>query len=414
QSKNQAVYSREAFHGVRALVVDDNNIARKVLCEMLASASFQTESVTSGQEAIDELNRAVGEGRPYGLVIMDWKMPGMDGVEATRRIKQEQHLSQTPTIIMVTAHGHEEVMRQAEQVGMDGFLLKPVSPSQLFDSIIEILHEEKSAFRPVTLAHHSHDQLQGKVLLVEDNSINQQVAQEILNSFGVTVQVAENGWEALDALSDKPFDLVLMDIQMPGMDGYEATRRIRRNPEWAGLPLVAMTAHAMAGDREKCLKVGMDDYISKPIDPNALFQALIRHLGGDAPLPAEKPPGDDLPDGLPGIDIDQGLQRIGGNRKLFQKLLRDFLGNHGDSVRELEDALAAERNDEARRMAHTIKGVAGTLGAERLYLKAADLERAIATAEEIPRKMDEFVAAFSEFKDGLVQWLGDPAIGTFE
>ena len=221
------------LRGMRVLVVDDNATSRSILQEMLESFSFEVSMAASGEEGITELENA-DEDKPFELVIMDWKMPGMDGIEASKRIKDHTSLNKVPPIVMVTAYGREEVMQQADQVGLDGFLLKPVSPSMLFDTIMEAFGKTvpeslRVAQRKIQKAE-AFNHLQGaNVLLVEDNEINQQVAKEILESVGLNVALANNGQEAVNAVKENNYDAVLMDVQMPVMDGYTATRKIR---EW--------------------------------------------------------------------------------------------------------------------------------------------------------------------------------------
>ena len=273
----------QALRGVKVLVVDDNATSRQILQEMLASFGFEVAQAASGPEGLAELEKA-SPGPPYELVLMDWKMPGMDGLEASRLIKNHPRLGKIPAIIMVTNYGREEVMHQAGEVGLDGFLIKPVSPSVLFDAIMQVFGQEE-ADRPLTAQQSTDAEARARaalagarVLLVEDNEINRQVAGEILASVGVSVSMAANGQEAVDAVVAGDFDAVLMDVQMPVMDGYEATRRLRRDPRFQALPIIAMTAHAMAGDREKSLAAGMNDHVTKPIDPEALFRTLEHHV----------------------------------------------------------------------------------------------------------------------------------------
>jgi two-component system sensor histidine kinase/response regulator len=211
---------------------------------------------------------------------MDWKMPGMDGIEASRRIKNHEGLSKIPAIVLVTAYGREEIMQQAEEVGLEGFLLKPVNPSMLFDTIIQAFGEavpetSRVAQRHEQEANRSKHIRGANVLLVEDNEINQQVAKEILEGAGLNVTLANDGQEAVNAVKENNYDVVLMDVQMPVMDGYTATREIRKDGRFKELPIIAMTAHAMAGDREKSIEAGMNDHVAKPIDT----EGIVQHAG---------------------------------------------------------------------------------------------------------------------------------------
>ena len=402
----QKPQSDQDLTGLKVLVVDDNASAREVLQEMLQSFSFQVTLAASGREALAELET----GHSYDLVLMDWQMPEMDGIETSRRIKSSDSLTSVPTIIMVTAYGREEVMQQADQVGLEGFLVKPVNPSLLFDAVARAFSADKQITSNTLLMQQQRikQRLQGKVLLVEDHPINQQVAQELLEGFGLVLGLAENGREAVEAVQKTDFDLVLMDIQMPEMDGFEATRLIREDDRFADMPIIAMTAHAMAGDRERCLEKGMDDHLSKPVDPNALFKMLQRWLESrqvkinDTPSqPLNTPKDSSLPESLPGIDLQWGLQRVGGNSRLFKKLLMEFYQRHHNELNLIRQALAEGDRGEARRSVHTLQGVAGNIGARVLQQQAHELESAIiggATVGELP---EAFCIAFNELFESL-------------
>jgi CheY-like chemotaxis protein len=380
----------QALRGLNVLVVDDNVTSREILQEMLESFGFEVTQAASGPEGLAELEKD-SPNQPYELVIMDWKMPGMDGLEASRLIKHDSQLSKIPAIIMVTNYGREEIMHQAEKAGLDGFLIKPVSPSVLFNAIMQALGEEMAGRSPVIggvadAEARARITLEGaRILLVEDNDINLQVASEILTAVGVLVTPASNGQEAVQAVAANDFDAVLMDVQMPVMDGYEATRRIRQNPRFRALPIIAMTAHAMAGDREKSLAAGMDDHVTKPIDPEALFRTLETYVGKQAieavgPPEASvtgkpKPPGEAeaLPP-LAGIDTAQGLKRLLGNQKAYINILRKFGHDFQDAAETIKNLAAIGQTKEAAIMAHTIKGAAGNIGAAELQEAAAALE----------------------------------------
>lgn len=276
-------YTNTGFKGKRALVVDDNVIALQILTSMLESFSFNVESASSGLEALDKIHKSTGiEGNNFDLVLIDWKMPGLNGIETCRKIHEQIQQPHIPTLIMITSYGREEIMRQAEQAGLDGFLIKPINPSMLYNCIVGTMLGDTSRREDIP-----HDllnkELTGKVLLVDDNAINQQVAQEILENMGLIVYGVTDGMSALKALEDNDFDVVITDIQMPVMDGYELTRQIRHNQKWSTLPIIAMTAHAMAGDREKCLAAGMDDHVPKPVDPQKLFNSLERWMHARQP-----------------------------------------------------------------------------------------------------------------------------------
>jgi PAS domain S-box-containing protein len=393
---------------LKVLVVDDIESTRYMLQATLESFSFRVTCVASGQAALEALEAAPTD-NPFKLVLMDWKMPGIDGIEASKRIKHHDTLHHVPTIIMVTAYGREEVMQQAEKVGLEGFLIKPVTPSTLLDTIMEVFGE-RGGFRGADRLEEAWkikpiDGILGAhVLLAEDNKINQQVARELLSQAGVTVTIANNGLEAVETLDNETFDAVLMDMQMPELDGYEATRLIRKKPEYAGLPIIAMTANVMAGDREKCLEAGMNDHVAKPIDPERLFAALVKWIpqreigqvdavtGALAPGPAS----DALPSELNGIDIEAGLKSIGENRRLFRKLLVDFYNDHRKDGQAIRDALDKDNLDLATRIAHTIKGVSGTIGAAELQSDANNLEAALKAS-----KTSSYDTLLSDFNRSL-------------
>jgi ABC-type amino acid transport substrate-binding protein/CheY-like chemotaxis protein/HPt (histidine-containing phosphotransfer) domain-containing protein len=370
------------LRGLRVLVVDDNPSARELLSERLASFTFDVVAVASAREALDRLRQAdMTEHKPYRLVLMDWRMPELNGIDAGRRIKQNtDNLSLIPAVVLITAYGREEIMLQADEAGLDGILIKPVTPSILFDTVIRTLSDSDATSLPMSAKPETVKQLSGKVLLVEDNVINQQVAGELLETMGVSVTTVNNGIEAVDILHKEGFDLVLMDLQMPEMDGYEATRRIRMEEQFAKLPLIAMTAHAMAEEREKCLASGMNEHIPKPIDPDQLHKVLSQWLQatpGKIAHSVKTSPSDSdikLPDNLPGIDFRWGLERVGGNRRLYYKLLGDFVTSHGDDLQLLKAELNAQELDNAKRRLHTLRGVAGNIGARELQQNADNLE----------------------------------------
>jgi two-component system sensor histidine kinase/response regulator len=373
---------------IKVLVVDDSAAARKILESMLVSFGYEVSLSVSGEDGLKKLEKA-SETRAYDLVLMDLKMPGKNGIEISRRIKNHPSLSKIPTIIMVTAYGRDEVFNQAEEVGLEGFLAKPVSASELFDTIMQVFGKSVSqtSVYATRKAQQNRDLIGikgSKILLVEDNEINQEVARELLGGVGLDVSIAANGHEALKAVRKKEFDAVLMDIQMPVMDGYQATHEIRKDGQFDKLPIIAMTAHAMAGDKEKCLKAGMNDYISKPIDPDKMFHVLTRWISPGESIDqkdfhligtSESNEAIDInfPE-LPGISVKLGLRNVRGNIKLYKKLLNKFYRNHSTVADDIKIALDMDDIKTAIHLAHSIKGVAGNLGAKDLQQRAADLE----------------------------------------
>ncbi|SLM29089.1 putative Histidine kinase [Desulfamplus magnetovallimortis] len=430
----------EAIRGLKVLVVDDNDTFRDVLKEYLEVFKFDVHTAASGMEAIRKIKTD-----HYQLLFIDWQMPGMDGFETVQRINSDKSLqahNPLPKIIMVTGHGREDVMNQAQKVNLDGFLLKPVTHSLLFDSIMEAFgqgneqmggyHSEKDLYVVKEL-----DQIRGaRILLVEDNEINQQVALELLSEKGFHVTLANNGSEGVDQVvksaSGTLFDLVLMDLQMPVMDGYTSTAHIRKIEGEAGkVPIIAMTADAMIGVREHVIEQGMDDYVSKPIDPALLFDALIRwikpgqrekssypvdvsynmdggisygnqelkgslkknHAGDFHILPktedlekvtfSKATSGnltfyDNFTKALePLINTATGLSRVNNNHDLYSRLLMKFHDDHLDIMKRINDAVNSGDQELAVRLVHTVKGVSGTIGAVSLQEKGALLEHAL-------------------------------------
>ncbi len=394
------------LHGMRVLVVDDNQTSAEVLEQTLESFSFEVTVVNSGSEALAELRKAQSE-NPYKMVFMDWKMPEMDGIEASRFIKNEDEFTNIPTIIMVTAHAKEEVMEKADDVSLDGFLVKPVIQSQLFDTIVNVLAPTlPEEFQPRDSFDNDNTLqfLSGlRVLLVEDNEVNRQLAVTLLESVGIETDVAVNGKESVEAVRKSDYDLVLMDIQMPEMDGLEATRHIRKSEKEGTkeLPIIAMTAHAMRGDKEKCLEAGMNDHISKPIDPAHLFDTLFKYSGRDkkslyTSVFANETAGNiEIEDSsfpeLPGISVESGLKRIGGNHDAYKKLLLKFKENQADSIDKIRYALERRDLKEAKILIHTLKGVSCNIGADVLCQEAALIEKTVdrEEVENIQERLDE-------------------------
>ncbi|PVV05913.1 MAG: hypothetical protein B6D77_17300 [gamma proteobacterium symbiont of Ctena orbiculata] len=407
------------LRGLRALVVDDNPTALELLSERLISFTFDVTSSMNASEALELLRQAdQNEKKPYHLVLMDWRMPGLNGIEAGHRIKQNSaKLSTVPAVILITAYGREEVMLQAEEAGLDAILIKPVSPSVLFDTLIRVLNDEDEIAPVKADATMSGQRLSGSVLLVEDNVINQQVAQELLEGFGLMVHTVSNGQQAIEAIDRHRFDLVLMDLQMPEMDGYEATRRIRADTRHTELPLIAMTAHAMADERERCLATGMDEHIPKPIEPTRLHRVLSRWLkpaGAHSKQQRLQRPQDlniEFPPTLPGIDLQWGLQRVGGNRRLFRNLLKEFVANHSHDIAKLEKNLQHAELDNAKRTLHTLEGVSGNIGAHSLQQASKDLHFELTKEgnSPLPHLPDAYRQTFAELFNGLRNFLEESA-----
>jgi signal transduction histidine kinase/DNA-binding response OmpR family regulator/HPt (histidine-containing phosphotransfer) domain-containing protein len=397
-----------ALQGARVLVVDDNAHARQILVAQLTALGMRAQAVESAAAAIAALRAASAANVPFPIVLMDWKMPGADGIAATRAIRADPSIAGTPVVIMVTAYGREQALAAREDASLlDGVLLKPVTPELLAETLLRALGGGERvdcvavpASRPLRL-YGAH------LLLAEDNPINQQLASELLQQEGATLEIADDGAAALAALARNPdFDAVLMDLQMPVMDGYEAARRIRAQPRFAGLPVIAMTAHAMAEERERCLAVGMNDHISKPIDPEAMVNTIAQCIGAErlrlaasrmrasAEPVVGKAPQADLPPSLPGLDLRDGLQRCNGDEALYRRLLGGFAEAHR-SAGETLAALAQQGDAEGLRFAsHRMRGAAANLSAVDIAATLGDLERAARAQERArwPALIDAFSA----------------------
>ncbi|WDP90934.1 MAG: response regulator [Desulfobacter sp.] len=387
----------QILKGINVLVVDDNPTFCKVMENYLADFTFQADTINNGHDAIEMVRSAANaESGGYDILFLDWQMPGIDGIETARKIQKDTTLPKVPKIIMVTGHDREDVMEQARHINLDGFLLKPVTHSLLFESILasfgkKVLSRKNRPRRQTLHLPKEIDAVRGaRLLLVEDNEINQQLAVELLNDEGFHVEVAENGRVGVEkAAAEKgAFDAVLMDLQMPVMDGRTAAREIRKlDPPARDIPIIAMTADAMSGVREETLEIGMNDYITKPIEPADLLRILAKwitpgnrtvHERYSGKLPPAAGPENEA--GLPefeGIDTAAGLARLAGNQKLYKSILAKFFKETRQTVSNLLMAIETGKQQAAVRQAHTIKGLSGTIGAKALQELAANLENAL-------------------------------------
>ena len=378
---------------IRVLVVDDNENARIVLNDMLHAMTFQVTTVASGREALAELRLAETDGKPYSLVYLDWRMPEMDGIETARRIK-ELTLPHPPRLVMLTAYDREGIRSQAQALEIHEVMTKPVTPSTLFDVTMSVmngsLRKARAASLPVIGKEAKKDEqtFSGQqILLVEDNEDNQEVAMGLLSNSGLRIDIAENGQIAIDKLMAADYALVLMDMQMPVMDGLTATRIIRRTPALQSVPVIAMTANAMQHDQDACLEAGMNDFVAKPIDPDQLLQVLHRWLPAQFALgSASKAPHGSKPLELDiaGFDTEQALRRMLGNKDAYFALLRKFASAQADAAQRISAALDSNDPLAAELIAHTVKGLAGNIGASGVQEYAAALEQSIKGGLEPP------------------------------
>jgi two-component system, sensor histidine kinase and response regulator len=438
--------TREKLGDLRVLVVDDDPVSREILSEMLAGWSMPVELVASGDEALAAVHAAEVAGAPFDLVLMDWQMPAMDGIEAARLIVRDAILPEVPVIFMVTAHGRAEIMARAESAGIYAFLVKPVDSSMLLETIASVFgrrigqHRGGDATKAATAAGRA---LAGShVLLAEDNEINQQIAVELLADVGVSVEIAENGAIALAKVLEHPerFDAVLMDVQMPVMDGIAATEKIREYIAADRLPIIAMTAHAMERERRRCLDAGMNDHVTKPVDPALLIGALARWIRPRAPAPTKRdaaPAPVDAPTNAPDharadtpidasadapsdapaearaavLDLETALRRVNGNRPLLRRLLASFRDKFtcaGDQLRRL---LADGESRQAELLSHTLAGVAGQLGAMALSQLGRAVERALhnGQAEAVTGSLDRLDATLAATMAAARGFIDPPA-----
>jgi PAS domain S-box-containing protein len=380
---------RLALKPQRVLVVDDNSVAGDLTLRMVQSWGWTAELARSGKEAIDRISdRCIKDPSefPYPVIYMDWKMADMDGWETTRKIRQQARNSglPQPIVVMITAHGREMLSQRTEdeQETINGFLVKPVTASMLLDAVMDASSGNKG-MRKVARGRSSARQLSGmRILVVEDNLINQQVADELLSAEGAIVSLASNGQLGVDAVAAAApqFDVVLMDVQMPVLDGYGATHAIREDLALVNLPIVAMTANAMASDREACLAAGMNEHIGKPFEMANLVSLLIRMTGftPDTTLAESQESSRDPELPVPvvkGLDIQTALSRMSGMRSLYLRTARDFVKIMDSIVPELQHCLASGEKKKAMMRLHTLKGNAGTLGATELAEKAGKLEK---------------------------------------
>lgn len=389
----------------KVLVVDDNLLTLQVIRDLMYSLGCEyVETASSGQEALRILEKSIHTGI-YDLVLMDWKMPGMNGVETSHLIHTMLEAQTPPVIIMTTVHGQHELEKEiVRKEEIASILNKPITQSQLYDTVVKAFGEKTSIELVPKGRDAEFDAVKhcagSRILLVEDNELNQMVAQELIETAGLSVCIAGNGVQALEMLYDERnrFDLVLMDIQMPEMDGITATKRIRSDERFQSLPIVAMTAHAMVQDREKSLEAGMNDHISKPIKPGELFTCIGKWLsdapaaeddpsqsnacGGDA-LPKPRP--SVLPDMIDGVNLAKGLEQVGGNEQLYKHVLLKIRKDQPLLSQRLDTAMRGSKADEAEAISHTLIGTLGTIGAESAQMHAQDLENAFRFQDEDPK-----------------------------
>ncbi len=371
--------------GARVLVVDDNASAREILSDILREFGMQVDAAPSGVEGLHALRESSRRGRPYEIILMDWRMPGMDGLEVARRIREEERLAHTPAVLMVTAYGREEVLKRVEELGLQGLLIKPVTESVMFNTLIQILRPLAPPALPSLVVTpragpHGARLLAGRrVLVVDDNALNREVATDFLELAGVVVTTANNGRVALESLELSTFDAVLMDLHMPEMDGLEATRMIRRQPEWADLPIIALTAQARAEDRSIVADAGMNAHLTKPIDEEALYSILANAIAErSSAAPGLLPMAADVTATDTGQRIDLAAieARFGIRSGRMIRLLDGFLRDFSGAPAECDRLSDGGDLPTTALLAHNLKGSLGYLGADGLGGDAERIERA--------------------------------------
>ncbi|HET9646121.1 MAG TPA: response regulator, partial [Burkholderiaceae bacterium] len=391
----------ELLRGTRTLIADDNEVAREMLVKMAVSFGLLPTAVADGQAALRAIVQADAHDAPFGLLLLDWKMPQMDGIDCMLELSRTNLRHPPPVVLVLTGFNRGEVARRlAEaQITAAATLTKPVTPSTLLDTCLGALHFPgqralRNERRDEALNNHRASVAGARILLVEDNPINQELAGELLGDAGVVLRTADNGQEALDCLEREPFDLVLMDCQMPVMDGYTATRALRQQVKWRELPVVAMTANAMVGDREKVLAAGMNDHIAKPIKVDEFFATLARWIRRVPGKPATPP----------GLDTRGALAALGGNERLYEWVARTFVEREAGFGARFAAARAAADSEAMVRLAHDLKFEAATLGATDLSEAAVALEHACAE-HSAARDIDALFRAVTAQLDPVVTGL---------
>jgi PAS domain S-box-containing protein len=402
---HQSSHYRNPVHDLRdkrILVIDDNEAASIVLIDLLEHMGLAVMAAPSGEAALECVQQQAAAGKPFELLLIDWQLSGIDGVETARRIKALK--IPAAHMVMVTGYDTDSLLPLATAVGIDQVLLKPVNPAKLAEALMSFYVDASDAHGLATepqgqsLLDLVSSIAGSNILLVEDNEINQLVATELLAEGNVNVEVANHGKEALDMILARPnhWDVVLMDMQMPVMDGVTATIEVRKKISAEQLPIVAMTANAMVQDKEKCMAAGMQDFVTKPIDPDVLWETLLRVIRPKAKVQesieltkvsqtqpdatiskAVTPVGTDrfvLPTGIPGLDSELGLRRVSGKIALYETILRKYISSQTTVIDELRSAVTQQDFELAKRLAHTTKGVSGNIGAIEVQGIAAEIE----------------------------------------
>lgn len=400
---------------LHCLLVDDNDCARQILRDMLQSFGWSVDTASCGTEALCLVAKRAQD-QEYDVIFVDWRMPEMDGWETCERIRQLLRPDTSSMVMMVTAHGRELLAQRQDQTPtlFDGFLVKPVTASMLFDAVAE----SRASFGktiPITARPMvSQQRLAGlRILLVEDNLINQQVAHELLSNDGAMVSVVASGQAGIDAINGAAqlFDVVLMDIQMPYMDGYVATRIIRQQFTQEALPIIAMTANAMPSDRDAALAAGMNEHVGKPFDLAQLIGVILQHTKRGLPVDAAITSEGKVTDEMADFDVTSALRRLGGSMPIYQRALKGFIQEVGSFESAFRTAIQDKQYSDAHRILHTLKGVSGTIGANRLTAMVSKEEQLLEqqASNDAWRELDELWLLAAQVIEAAKQYLAQMA-----
>jgi signal transduction histidine kinase/CheY-like chemotaxis protein/HPt (histidine-containing phosphotransfer) domain-containing protein len=401
------------LRGLRVLAVDHSENGLQILKNYLESFALEVATASNTEVALNLVRKGNEERKPYGLVVIDCKLPEMNGLDVAKKLREITFLTFRPKVLLISSSDQEELLQKMDNELVDGILAKPFQQSKLLDAVSKVsgrsvLSSGKFKIISEQLNPELISLIRGaRLLLVEDNEINRQVAQEMLEGFGIDVTTAQNGKEAIALLKDEQFDGVLMDMQMPVMDGVTATREIRKIPHMNKLPIIALTANVMVSEQKEFLDAGVTDYIGKPIDPDHLVATLakwVRPVQSMESIPAHQTINDasaELLPELPGVEVSQSVRRIGGNVSLYYSLLDKFRLKEKDIADRIRQALAANDRETAERLAHTLRGICGTLGATNLQELAASLENSIHKSETA--EVDPLLASIDR---GIADFIG--------
>ncbi len=415
ESSDVSVHRSARLECRRVLIVDDNASARQILCDMVREFGLGVQTAESGERGLAVLRAEAERGMPFDMVLMDWRMPTMDGLETARKIRADKQLLHMPAVLMVTAYGREEVLFGAQQLGLEGVLIKPITKSVMFNTIMEILSPSSSLRlqrstilrQGPTAGDPLYARLVGKrVLVVDDHSLNREVASDFLRIVGVTVDTAVNGVDALDKLELHDFDAVLMDMHMPVMDGLTAVREIRRRQRCLKLPVIALTAQARLEDQQTGLEAGMTAHLTKPINEALLYRTLIDVLGldiGDGPRRTVEGAAKAGAEEMPGIfSLSAARRRFGRDSGRVEMLLSGFLRDFADAPDRLDRHLRTRDVAAVAELAHAMKGSAGYFGAQDFCAAADRLEQAaLGQPERIEIESGEFSQQLKRLLDDI-------------